>query len=138
MSPPVTIRPAADIADWDFIRKAWFATYLDSPAVRGADRDHYGAEMTRLFAAIVPTAQARMAVDPEDDDNRLAFVVYHGDAVWFIYVLQDFRRMGIVPALIDGLEIKRYNQTTIQGSRRLRPHDRGWKFTPRFTIPEQV
>ncbi len=135
MRPPVNVRPAESLEDWEFIRKAWFATYMDSPAVRGADREHYGAEMTRLFAAIMPAAQARMGCDPEDDDNRLAFAVFSGDELRFVYVMQDFRRMGIVPVLLDGLGIKRYTFNTIQGSRRLSPHDRGWKFCPRFTLP---
>ncbi len=136
MSPPVAIRPAEGLDDWDFIRKAWRATYLlGGPAVQGADRDHYFAEMTRLFAAIMPTAQARMGCDPEDPDNRLAFAVYSGDELRFVYVLQDFRRMGIVPALLENLEIKRFTFNTIQGARRLKPRDRGWLYTPRFTLP---
>ncbi len=134
-SAPVKVRPAVSVEDWDFIRKAWRATYLlGGPAVQNADRDHYFAEMTRLFSAIMPTAQARMGCDPKDDDNRIAFAVYESDALWFVYVLQDFRRMAIVPGLLDGLEIKRYNQTTIQGVRRLRPTLRGWKYTPRLAL----
>jgi hypothetical protein len=136
MTLPVTVRPAESLEDWEFIRKAWKATYLlGGTAVQGADRDHYFAEMTRMFAAIMPTAQARMGCDPKDDDNRLAFAVFSGDELRFVYVLQDFRRMGIVPALLDGLEIKRYTFSTIQGGRRLKPRDRGWSFTPRFTLP---
>lgn len=135
MSLPVHVRPASSIEDWDFIRESWRATYLFAPAVDGSDRDHYFAEMTRLFSAIMPEASARMGCDPKDDDNRLAFVVYTGNELRFVYVLQDFRRMGIVPALLDGLDIKRYTFKTLQGERRLKPKDRAWKFTPRFTFP---
>ncbi len=136
MSPPVKVRPAEGVDDFDFIRKAWRATYrLGGPAVQNADKDHYFAEMTRLFSTIMPTARAVMGCDPADADNRLAFAVYEGDALWFVYVLQDFRRMGIAPALLDGLGIKRYNQSTIQGVRRLRPTLRGWKYTPYIAGP---
>lgn len=131
---PITVRPA-DISDWDFIRKSWRATFLNGgPAVQGADKQHFFDEMTRVFAAICPTAEARMACDPEDADNVLGFAVYTGPELHFVYVLQDFRRMGFVPRLLSDLNITRYTFSTIQGVRRLRPLERGWAFTPRFTL----
>lgn len=137
MTLPVAIRDAEGEDDFSFIRKAWRATYLlAGPAVQGSDKDHYFAEMSRFFAAVMPHARARMAVDHQDTDNRLGFAVYEGDALWFVYLLQDFRRLGIVPALLDGLSIKRYNVTTSQGVRRLKPRERGWIFTPQLALKE--
>ncbi len=136
MTPPVVIRDAT-LSDWDFIRKAWRATFLiGGPAVHGAEKQHYFDEMTRVFAAICPTASARIACDPADEDNDLAFVVYSGPVIYFIYVLQEFRRNGIVPLLLDGLNVARYAFKTIQGERRLKPATRGWQYAPRFTYGE--
>lgn len=130
-----TIHDADGEEDWQFIKRAWRATYLTGGlAVQGSDREHYFAEMGRLFAAVMPTARARIACDPADRDNRLGFVVYEGDAAWFVYVLQDFRRMGIVPALVDGLGLTSYRLSTIQGVRRLRPRDHGLTFKPSLVI----
>ena len=135
MTSPVVIRDAESPEDWTFIRRAWSVTqWTGTYLSAGADKDHYFAEMGRLFSAIVPVVRARMAIDPEDADNRLGFAVYDGDALWFVYVMQVVRRLGIVPALLSGLDIRNYNQMSIQGVRRLKPKDRGWKFTPRFTL----
>jgi hypothetical protein len=131
----------AELADWAFIRDAWLATYRAAPAVQGADRRHYEAEMARVFTAIVPTASARIACDPSDDETRLAFVVYRGSDLHYAYVTQDLRHFGIVPTMLesqpssslDSVNIKRYNFTTYQGIRRLKPQQRGWLYCPCFT-----
>lgn len=101
--------------------------------MQGADKNHYEHEMNRVFAAIVPTATARIACDPSDDDTRLAFVVYTGNLLHYAYVEQNMRRFGLVPSLLDGVPIKRYNFTTMQGFRRLKPPTRGWLYQPCFT-----
>ncbi len=133
-SPPAKVRDAEDY-DWPFMRKAWSETFLSgSPAVQGADRQLYFDEMTRLFAAIVPTARARIACDPEDDRNQLGFACYTGTILYFVYVLQDFRRNGLVPMMLEGLPIKHYSFKTAQGVRRLKPHDRALVFKPCFTF----
>jgi hypothetical protein len=135
--PRVNIRDAVQ-SDWDFMRKAWRATFLlGGPAVQGADKRHYHDEMSRLFAAIVPTASARIACDPEDDDNPLGFACYEGPTLHYVYVIGEptsFRRMGIVPLLLKGLPLKFFSFKTIQCEKRLKPAERGWLFRPSFTF----
>ena len=133
MSGPLRIRDA-DETDWGFIRKAWRESYMRAPAVQGAGKQQYFDEMTRLFAAIVPTAGARMAVDASDDDNRIGFACYTGTILHYVYVLQDFRGNGLVPLMLEGLPIKHFSFKTIQGERRLKPRDRAWVFKPSFTF----
>lgn len=137
MSPPVRIREATE-ADWDFMRKAWRDTFqYGSLAVDGADKTHYFDEMTRLFAAIVPTALARVACDPVDEDTRIGFACYTKTVLHYVYVLKtkdiDFRREGIAPLLLNGLPINAYSFSTLQFVKRIKPRDRGWQFRPRFT-----
>ena len=128
MIPSVEVRAACDVNDWLFIRSAWHATYLSGgPAVQGADRDYFRGEMSRFLAALAPVVEARIA---EDRGERLGFVVFEGEALWFAYVLGDFRRMGLVPMMLAGLKITRYNQITLQGERRMRPRGQGWRYTP--------
>lgn len=134
MNPPVRVREAG-VEDLDFIRKAWRETFLSGgPAVQGAAKGHYHDEMTRVFSAIFPNASARIACDLDDPDTRLAFVVYTGETLHYAYVEQNMRRFGLVPTLLDGVPIKRYNFNTIQGFRRLKPNVRGWAFNPCFTF----
>ncbi len=136
VSPPIRVREATE-EDWPFIRKAWAESFLSGgPAVQGADRDHYFREMPRLFSAIMPTASARIACHPEDDDTRVAFAVFTGSTLHYAYVLRDFRLNGVVPVMLDGLPIKSYSFTTPAGMRRLKPHVRGWSFLPRFTYAQ--
>lgn len=133
-APPVNVRDAV-ASDWDFMRKAWRATFLiGGPAVQGADRQLYFDEMTRLFAAIAPTARARIACDPQDDGNQVGFACYTGSTLHFVYVLQDFRRNGIVPLMLEGLPLRHFSFKTVQGARRLKPAERGWVFKPCFTF----
>ncbi len=134
VNPPVKIREAV-AADWPWMRKAWRETFLHgSLAVHGADKQSYFDEMTRLFAAITPTASARIACDPDDDDNLLGFACFEGSTLFYIYVLKDFRRDGIVALLLDQIPITAYAFSTMQFVRRLRPRERGWKFAPSFTF----
>lgn len=132
--PPVHVREATAL-DWDFMRKTWRETFrTGSPAVRGADPAFFADEMMRLFAAIMPGAEARIACDPLDEESPLGFVCYHGSLLYYVYVDQAVRREGIAAKLLDGLPIKRYSFTTEQGIRRLKPATRGWLFCPRFTF----
>ncbi len=133
MNPFVSIRDATE-ADWPFIRESWTATFHSAPAVQGANDKAYKDEMARVFAAILPTASGRIASNPEDELHRLAFAVYEGPVLYFAYVVQDFRREGLVPLLLEGLGIDRFMFRTLQGERRLKPKDRGWQFHPRFTL----
>lgn len=132
-SPPVTIRDAVE-SDWDFMRKAWRATFLHGgPAVQGAEKQLYFDEMTRLFSAIVPTARAVIACDPADDANQLGFACYTGTTLHYAYVDQDFRRVGIVPKMLEGLSLKHYSFKTSQGVRRMKPLEHGLLYKPCFT-----
>ena len=134
MTPsPIKIRDVTEV-DWSFIRKAWRETFQHgSLTVLGADKEHYFEEMTRLFAAIVPHASARIACDSSDDDVRVGFACWTGEVLHYVYVQRDFRGNGIVPDLLDNLAIKAYSFTTFQCVKRLKPLVRGWAFKPRFT-----
>ncbi len=133
-SPPVKIREA-DADDWDFMRKAWRATFLyGGQAVQGASKQLYFDEMTRLFAAIVPTARARIACDPKDDGSQVGFACYMGTVLLYVYVDQDFRHEGIAPRMLEGLPIKHFSFKTNQGIRRLKPAEHGLVFKPCFTF----
>ena len=134
MNLPVNIREAEGVEDLAFVRKAWRETFqYGSLAVDGADKAHYFDEMTRLFAAILPGASARIACDPADDDNRVGFACWTDDVLHYVYVMRDFRGHGLAPALLEGLPIKAYSFTTLQCVKRLKPLVRGWAFRPRFT-----
>ncbi len=133
MTQPVTVRDAAE-ADLAFIRKAWRETFqFGSLAVDGADKSHYFDEMTRLFAAIVPGASARIACDATDDDVRVGFACWTDDVLHYVYVQRDFRGHGLVRDLLEGLPIKAYSFTTLQFVKRIKPLVRGWAYKPRFT-----
>jgi len=132
----VTVRDAETPEDWGFIRRSWLSTYHSGgPAVQGSDRAHYEAQMSKLFAIVAQRARALVACDPMDASNVLGFIVYEGDALWFIYVVREMRGFGISRQLLCGIPIRKFNLSTIQGMRKLRPSDRGWTFTP-CLVPE--
>lgn len=128
------IRPAQD-TDRAFIENAWRGTMLATcPGVSGADPGHFHGEMTRVFKRILPFATVRVACDPTDHDNLVGFMAATGVELHYVYVSQPFRKLGVVPALLSGLDIQRFTFKTLPGERRLRPRERNWVFTPRFTL----
>ncbi len=131
---PISVR-SARASDLPFIENAWRATMLSTcPGVSGADPGHFHGEMTRVFGRLLPDAVVRVAHDPDDDDNLVGFIAATGVELHYAYVASAFRRHGVVPKLLDGLTIRRYTFKTLPGERRLKPRERNWAYTPRFTI----
>jgi GNAT superfamily N-acetyltransferase len=95
-----------------FVIDAWRRSFENSPAVRGADREHY-----------------RIACDPSDPDTIVGFVAFHGPELHYAYTKQDFRGMGVQKQLLEGQHIDAYTFH----SNNARP-PKGWRFKPRFTI----
>lgn len=129
------IREARD-GDFGFILDTWRRSFEGAAAVAGADPNHLFTELAIVVGRAVkrPGSVVRVACDPEDDDVLLGFVAVNGTELHYAYVKRDLRNHGIVPAMLDGLAIRSYTFRTQAGERRLKPKDRGWLFTPRFTI----
>ncbi len=132
---PVRIRDARD-SDFGFILDTWRRSFEGAPAVVDADPNHLFGELAIMIGRALKRAGAivRVACDPEDDDVLLGFVACNGSELHYAYVKRDLRNHGIVPAMLDGLEIRSYTFRTPAGDRRFRPRARGWLYTPRFTL----
>lgn len=131
-------KPTDDVA---FVGNAWRESYyVGGPGVQYADRDHFKAEMQRTFAALLPSARVLVACDREDEDTLLGFVAANGSELLYVYVrggpdVMNVRRQGIARELVEAIgPIRSYMFKTIAGERRLKPRERGWKFTPRHTL----
>jgi hypothetical protein len=121
--------------DRAFIENAWRATMLAlSSSAQGAEPGHFHGEMTRVFERIIPGSTLRVASDVVDDSTLVGFACATGPELHYVYIAGPFRKMGVVARLLEGLEIKRYTFRTDPGMRRLRPRERGWVYTPRFTL----
>jgi hypothetical protein len=133
-SNPFRIRDAVE-ADSAFVKSAWRGTFRTAGhGVEDADPEHYHREMQRIFDRLLPSATVRVACDPDDADSLIGFIAATGDELHYAYVKQDFRKLGVVPAMLEGLDIRRFTFKTQPGERRMRPKTRGWLFTPRFTL----
>lgn len=136
---PYRIRAARE-SDTGFITNAWRESfYVGAPAAQYADRDHYKREMGRVFLQLLPHAKQIIACDTSDDDTLIGFAVATGPELHYVYVrggdATNMRHMGIARALVEALgPITSYTFRTLAGERRLRPRDRGWKYTPRWTL----
>lgn len=127
------IRPARE-GDMAFVIDAWKRSYEASPAVRGADREHYRAEMSRAIRRLCSRATVRVACASEDDDHVVGFAAFSQPEgaraeLHYVYVKKDFRGMGIARKLLADVSVGTYTFTTPT----VRPRS-GWSFTPRFTI----
>lgn len=132
---PFRVRPAHSEDDFEFVESAWRATFRSNGAgVMGADITHYNEEMLRIFKAILPRATTLLACEDTDDNNLGGFVCFSGDELHYAYVKVDFRKAGLVPLMLEGVKIRRYTFDTQVGFKRLKPNDRGWIYTPRWTL----
>lgn len=150
MTMPFRLRPMRP-SDRALVAHSWRASYEGAPAVRGADRDHYRAEMIKTVDRLLDKAQVRVACDPEDEDTIVGWVAFTGREFHWAYVKDAFRNECKVPDLLEGVPIDAYTfrgreierallgldgceyKTDPKGSVVWSP-PRGWRFTPRFTI----
>ncbi len=132
----VVFRPARE-SDHAFIADSWRRSFEGAPSVHGADREHYKHEMTRLIRSLLQAkgTTTYVACDQEDDDVLLGFACFSERELHYVYVRADFRQMGIAKSLLGmSAEIAQYTFRTLMGERRLHARERGWKYTPRFTL----
>lgn len=134
MSLPFLIRDWKP-SDRAFVENSWRTTMLStSPQAMGADPKAFHVEMTRMFANIFTHARVRVACDPQDTDTLVAFACFTGHELHYAYVAGPFRKLGVIPMLLAGLDIRSFTFKTLPGERRLKPKERSWVFTPRFTL----
>lgn len=131
-------KPTDDVA---FVGNAWRESYyVGGPGVQRADRHDFKAEMQRMFARLLPAARILVACDREDEDTLLGFAAAHGSTLLYVYVrggdeVVNVRKQGVARDLVESLgKIDAYMFRTVAGEHRLRPRERGWKFTPRHTL----
>lgn len=138
-------------ADRALIVDSWKKSYEGAPAVRGADREHYRAEMTRTINRLLDRATVRLACDPTDDDTIVGWVAYTGKELHWAYVKEAFRTECRVADLLDGIPIDAFTfrgrslEHALVGVNgcEFRNDDgkhvswcppKGWRFTPRHAI----
>lgn len=131
-------RPATEIG---FVTDAWRMSFHNGgTAAQFADRDHLREEMGRVFERLLPGAKVLVACDLEDDDTLLGFAAATDGELHYVYVrggneVVNVRKQGVARDLVEAIgPVRSYTFSTIAGIRRLRPRERGWKFTPRFTL----
>lgn len=107
---PILIRPAR-LSDTPFILASWLNHYKNHSyfAKRISGKIFYPAhEKVVKHILAKPGATMLLAVDPARDDGPevlLGFMIYEAceferPVIHFVYVKQDFRRMGIAASLI--------------------------------------
>lgn len=139
---PYRIREWRPSDDGAFVVDAWRMSFHNGgPAVQYADRDHLKDEMRRVIDRIIDNgAKVLIACDAEDEDALVGFASATSGELHYVYIRGGdekvtMRKQGIARDLIESIgPIFSYTFSTLAGIRRLRPRDRGWKFTPRFTL----
>lgn len=136
MTLPVRIREMRP-ADEAFVVDTWRRSFSDESDLCKLDPEAY----RKLYAKLINRythergAVVRIACDPEDEDTLIGWAATHGPELHYVYVRggsNSMRGLGVVPALLEGLELKTYTFRTSAGERRLKPRERGWTFAPRF------
>ncbi len=139
------IRPAKQ-EDTGFILSSWFDSFRSASALCATLKRHsfetdagrvywmFMKDLVRRWAA-EPDARTMVACDPEAEDTLVGFAAASGQQLHYVYIRDGFRRSGHARALVESMgPLVRYSMQTEQGERRLKPRERGWIFTPRFTL----
>ncbi len=138
------VRPAKK-EDRGFIFSSWFDSFRGTSAVHATQQRHtdlHGSRFYWLFMQHLacqlmgePDAKTLVLCDVEDEDTLVGFAAASGEALHYVYIRDGFRRAGHARQLIGELgTLHRYTFQTGAGERRLKPRERGWIFTPRFTL----
>jgi hypothetical protein len=146
-------RREAKPSDHALVIDSWKRSYEGSPAVRGADREHYRVDMTRTIRRLLDKASIRVACDPDDEDTVVGWVAYTGTELHWGYVKEAFRSECKLSWLLEGVPITAYTfrgrmlehaLVGINGCRFEAANDndthvtwhppKGWRFTPRHSI----
>lgn len=110
MPDPFFLIRAGRASDKPFFLESWQASH--SLTTIGKEMGpRYISEQKELINDILsrPTTQTRVAIVPDDDDAILGYAVLgHLDTllprVYFVYVKQHARKLGIATALLHGLK----------------------------------
>lgn len=136
MGPSVLPVRKARVSDRRFISGAWCDSLRNERAFKRVDRDSFRAELERIIDKLLPdpSAALRIVHDPKDDDTLVGFAVLSPPILHYVYVRDGFRTKGLVPDLLEGLDVRAYSFETEAFIRRLHPASRSWKYTPKYTF----
>ena len=138
----IAVRSLAETDD-GYVADRLRSSFLKDVCHDTAERTHLYDELRRLQSCWIPRGigseifarpTIRIACDEKDPDTILGFVVFSGDELHYVFVEKKIRRTGVAATLLGGLQIRRYTFKTAPFMTRIRPHERGWKYTPRWTF----
>lgn len=132
---PFRIREAKD-DDFAFIVETWRQSYKHDSCLNRIDSPSYGFVIGRLVPKLRRQVGTmfRVACHADDEDTLFGFAAITPPDLHYVYVKADARGEGIARALLEGVEITSHTFRTVVGERRMKPNERGWKYSPRFTI----
>jgi hypothetical protein len=126
-------------------------SFEGTPAVQGADREHYRGEMIRMVDRVLDRATVRVACDPADPDTIVGWVAFTDGVLHWGFIKEAFREDCSLADLLEGVKIDAYMfkgrtlqralvgvdgcDQKVDGDGRVAwVAPKGWKFTPRFTL----
>lgn len=98
---------AANKAHLPFVVGAWIKSMRLE--YKDVDEDLYYEWAKRHCAELVETSDVLVAVDPEDPDNIIGFIVYKNGCLAWAYVRKDWRANNVFRTLKEVAGIDRYS-----------------------------
>lgn len=118
--------------DRDFILASWLRSYRLSETVKGVDKSLYYSGQNKLASRILAGSEVKILAASEDPKTIVAWMCYRFPVIHYIYVKQDFRRMGLASRLLgDPQKWAAYTHKSLLSSKIQLP--KTWKFDP-YTI----
>lgn len=84
-----------------YVAHSWMTSFKNAACVRGVEDDLYFPWMKQHVAGILKRANCMVAVDPQDSDLVIGYIVYEGNTLHYGYVRHGYRKEGIFKTLLD-------------------------------------
>ncbi len=89
----------ADERHIPYVAHSWMTSFKSAPCVRGMLDDDYFPKMKEHVRDLLAHSDVWVALDSQDDDLVLGYIVCNEQTLHYGYVRNDYRKEGIFKAL---------------------------------------
>lgn len=90
-------------ADEDFLYSSWLHSFRYCLVNLGMGKDEYYRTFHKRIEEILKGAEVKVACEDSDPELIMGYVVYGQREVYWVYVKEDFRKLGVGTKLLESV-----------------------------------
>lgn len=123
----ISLRPAEE-SDLQYVVKSWLRSYWHDSDYARAQGRVYHVEHRRLVLRLIQQGAVTVAAWSGDPDTIIGFACTRAGVVHYVYVREEFRRMGIAHLLVGPMASHPVEYTHRTSILRKLPLPAAWSF----------